>query len=284
MPKKKTPQEDPKNKKSEQSPLTPQEPASPPAADAAKGKPAEAKPKTETAVAKTAEVVKALKCEVTFPMIANLKQALGFDKDGNLVITVQFQAPVDQFETFRLVNLLKQPHGALYAVIGSPQTAMDFIFDKKKNQMDIIQAASKLLTASSDAQGTIKTGEAGKPADAEKPKRGRKKTEEVAEEKPVTNALLIQEVSFNHMPDEQLPFGVTADYLEREGGEVHSKAGRGKDAYSAVVALAIGLNIIGPGAKQPFEIRAALETLKPTPALYKLVRVVDTGSFEEKAA
>lgn len=256
MPRKKTPQEDPK--KNQQSPLKPQEPASPPA-----------------------EVVKALKCEVTFPMIANLKQALGFDKDGNLVITVQFQAPVDQFETFRLINLLKQPHGALYALIGSPQTAMDFIFDKKKNQMDIIQAASKLLAASSDAQGTIKTGEVGEPA-AEKPKR--KKAEPASDQgdKPA-GPIMIHEVTFNHISEEELPFGLVVDYVEIEGGVIHTKAGRGKDAYMAVVSVVESLGICGPGAKQPFEIRAALEALKPSPGLYKLVRVVDTGSFEEKA-
>jgi len=254
MPRKKTPQEDPK--KNQQSPLKPQEPAAPPA-----------------------EVVKVLKCEVTFPMIANLKQALGFDKDGNLVITVQFQAPVDQFETFRLINLLKQPHGALYALIGSPQTAMDFIFDKKKNQMDIIQAASKLLAASSDAQGTIKTGEVGEPA-AEKPKR--KKAEPASDQgdKPA-GPIMIHEVTFNHISEEELPFGLVVDYVEIEGGVIHTKAGRGKDPYMAVVSVVESLGICGPGAKQPFEIRAALETLKPTPGLYKLVRVVDTGSFEE---
>ena len=106
-----------------------------------------------------AEVVQPLKVEITFPSIMDLKQALAFDADGNLVIALQFKARVDQYEIFRLVNLLKQPHGALYATIGTLQSAMDFHFDAKAGKVEIIQAAKAL------PPGKAESKKAGKPAD-----------------------------------------------------------------------------------------------------------------------
>ncbi len=109
--------------------------------------------KTFTAVvAAAAQVTKPLAVEIHFPTITDLKQALAFDADGNLLIMIQFKAKVDQYEIFRLVNLLKQPHGSLFATIGSPQSAMDFMFTKEgkveiKRQHSISQSNKAARTA-----------------------------------------------------------------------------------------------------------------------------------------
>ena len=208
------------------------------------------------------EVVQPLKVEITFPSIADLKQALAFDADGNLLIKVQFTSRVDQYEIFRLVNLLKQPHGTLYATIGTPQSAMDFKFDHKAGKVEIIQAAKAL------AQGK-KTG---KSAADQQP---------AAETKDqVSKAVKIHAVAFNHIPEEKDPFGVAIDYVGEDGsGEVHTIAGRGKNPTEAVMAGV--LKILPDVVKEPFEAMAALELLEPSAEGYKLIRAIEVGSFDE---
>jgi len=199
-----------------------------------------------------AEVVQPLKVDVNFPSIMDLKQALAFDGDGNLIIAVQFKAKVDQFEVFRLVNLLKQPHGTLYAIIGSPQTAMDFKFDTKNDKVEVIKAAKQLA-----------------PGPAEpKPQEG------------AAGVVKIHSVAFNHIPEEEDPFGVLIEYLADGTGEVKSAAGRGKTATEAVISGVHNCGAVAAEMKEPFEIRAALELLEPSGDCYKLIRVIDVGSFD----
>jgi len=206
-----------------------------------------------------AEVVRPLKVEITFPSIVDLKQALAFDSAGNLIIGIQFKAKVDQYEIFRLVNLLKQPHGVLYAIIGSPQSAMDFLFNPKEDRMDILKAASQLVAAKTDDKGEITT----KPLI------------------PEQLAVKIHAVAFNHLPEEKKPYGVAIDYIGKDGsGEIYTVAGRGTDATEAVLAGVA--RILPPEMKEPFEVIAALEELEPSPEGYRLIRAIQVGSFDEE--
>jgi len=209
----------------------------------------------------TAEVVRPLAVEITFPAIMDLKQALAFDTDGNLIIGIQFKAKVDQYEIFRLVNLLKQPHGNLFATIGSPQSAMDFKFDHKAGKVEIIQAATAIPQV---------------------PAKTTKALEETAE--PLSAgpmAVKIHAVTFNHIPEEKKPYGVAIDYVGKDGsGEVHTVAGRGKNPTEAVLS---GVAKFLPfELTEPFEIIAALEELEPSPEGNKLIRAIQVGSFDEE--
>jgi len=206
------------------------------------------------------EVVQPLKVEITFPSIADLKQALAFDADGNLLIKVQFTSRVDQYEIFRLVNLLKQPHGTLYATIGTPQSAMDFKFDHKAGKVEIIQAAKAL------AQGK-KTG---KPAAAQEP------TDHEG------TVVKIHGVTFNHMEEESKPYGVCIDYVVNGTGEIKTVAGRGMNPTEAVLAGIAATKILPADLKEPFEVMAALELLDPSPDCYKLIHAIEVGSFDEE--
>jgi len=200
-----------------------------------------------------AEAVQPLKVEINFPQILDLKQAIGTDTDGNLIIGIQFKAKVDQFEVFRLVNLLKQPHGTLYAVIGSPQAAMDFKFDAKQIRFEIFQASER-----------IGTGKSKKP----------KVLAEATDQGP--KAVKIHAVAFNHIADEPKPYGVAIDYVGEDGsGEVHTVAGRGKNPTEAIMAGV--LKILPDGIKEPFEAMAALEQLEPSAEGYKLIRSMEVG-------
>ena len=201
------------------------------------------------------EAVEPLKVEINFPSIMDLKQALAFDSDGNLIIGIQFKAKVDQFEVFRLVNLLKQPHGALYAVIGSPQSAMDFKFDAKQIRFEIFQASER-----------IEAGKGKKVKDLTEPKAQGPK------------AVKIHAVAFNHIPEEEKPFGVCIDYVGGDG-EIHTVAGRGMNPTEAVMAGV--LKILPDGVKEPFEAMTALEQLEPSGEGYKLIRAIEVGAFEE---
>ena len=211
-------------------------------------------PETETTkkAEPKAEVVQSLKVEITFPNISDLKQALAFDAEGNLLIKVQFTARVDQYEIFRLVNLLKQPHGTLYATIGSPQSAMDFKFDHEAGKVEIIQAAKALPAGKKEPAAAV-----------------------------IRKAVKIHAVAFNHIPKEEKPFGVAIDYVGEDGsGEVHSIAGRGKNPTEAVMSGV--LKILPDGVKEPFEAMAALEELEPSAEGYKLIRAIQVGSFDEE--
>ena len=206
-----------------------------------------------------AEVVRPLAVEITFPSIVDLKQALAFDSAGNLIIGIQFKAKVDQYEIFRLVNLLKQPHGVLYAIIGSPQSAMDFLFNPKEDRMDILNAASQLVAAKTDDKGEITT----KPLI------------------PEQLAVKIHAVAFNHLPEEKKPYGVAIDYIGKDGsGEIHTVGGRGVNPTKAVLAGVA--RILTIEAKEPFEVMAALEELEPSAEGYKLIRAIQVGNFDEE--
>ena len=219
----------------------------------------------EAAVA-IAQAAIPLKVEIHFPSIVDLKQAIGFDADGNLIVTLQYKARVDQYEIFRLVNLLKQPHGTLFATIGSPQSAMDFKFTQG-GKVEILKAE----LAQDKAKAALTTG---KPA-AEKPAQ-EAAPGPAAGIKPVT----IQEVSFNHIPTEERPFGVVIDFVSNGTGELHTVAGRGKTATEAVIQGVMQTKGFDPALKQPFEIVAALKKTKETPAQIKIIRAIEVGSFD----
>ena len=213
---------------------------------------------------KKPEAVTPLKVEVNFPSITDLKQALAFDSDGHLIVAIQFKARVDQFEIFRLVNLLNQPHGTLYAIIGSPQSAMDFIFDKKQNRMDILEAASEIVAAKTDDKGNILPAES-------------------AGQEETTGVVTIQTVRFNHIPEEEKPYGVLIEYLVDGTGELKAAGGRGKTATEAVIAGVHICGAVSTDLKEPFEVRAVLEEVNrkdPSAVCRKLVRVIDVGSFD----
>ena len=190
----------------------------------------------------------------------DLKQALPFEADGNLIIGIQFKAKVDQYEIFRLVNLLKQPHGTLYATIGSPQSAMDFKFDTKKDMVEVIKAARTL------------------PLD-----KALEEAEEAAPESLFSEpkVVKIHEVAFNHIPEESKPYGVVIDYISDGTGEVHTVAGRGMNPTEAVLAGVKATNALPADLKEPFEVTAALEQMDPSPACYKLIRAIEVGSFDD---
>lgn len=227
---------------------------------------------TKKAEAKT-EVVNSLKVEVTFPNIVDLKQAIATDNDGNLIIAIQFKARVDQFEVFRLVNLLKQPHTGLSATITSPQSAMDFRFDAKEGKVAILKAAVPAALPQGKTQ--------------EKPKAGKsspKETAVVQVDQP-EDLVKIHAVTFNHVEGEEKPFGVLIEYVNGSG-EIKSAAGRGKDPTEAVISGVKNCGAVAQELSEPFEVRAALETLEPSGECYKLIRVIDVGSFDldEKGA
>lgn len=199
-----------------------------------------------------AEVVKPLKVEINFPTITDLKQAIQFDSNGILVLTIQFKSTVDQFEIARLVNLLKQTRGALYAVIGTSQSAMDFKFDVKAGKVELIQAAKALAEA--------------KPVQEEKP----------AADKPVK--VKFQEATFNHIPKEEKPFGVFISYADGNG-ELHEIAGRGVSAMDAVIDGVKATGAVPQEMNEPFEILDVLKEFEETPALIDLIRVIEVGKI-----
>jgi len=209
--------------------------------------------KTQAKDVAKAEAVQPLRVEIHFPSIMDLKQALAFDADGNLIIALQFKARVDQYEIFRLVNLLKQPHGALFATIGSPQSAMDFKFTKD-GRVEIVKAQIAAEKAKAPALDT--------PPE------------------PGAKAAKITEVRFNHIPEEEDPFGVLIEYAADGTGEMKTVAGRGKSATEAVIAGVRNCGVVAADVKEPFEVRAALELLEPSADCYKLIRVIDVGSFD----
>ena len=228
---------------------------------------AKAQSPTSTATAEKkkppkAEVVKPLPVEIDFPAIMDLKQALAFDSDGNLVIGIQFKAKVDQYEIFRLINLLKQPHGTLYARIGSAQSAMDFKFDPKAGKVKVINAPKTTPQATGD--------------ETDKPQ------EEPAQSLfPEPTTIRFDKVAFNYIPEEKKPYGVAIDFAADGSEETHTVAGRGKTASQAVLAGVKATTAFPDDLKEPFEVKPALEAMDPSPECYKLIRVLEVGSFDE---
>jgi hypothetical protein len=221
--------------------------------------------KEAAAVVAAAQAAAPLKVEIHFPLIADLKQAIAFDADGNLVMAIQFKVRVDQYELFRLVNLLKQPHGSLYATIGSPQSAMDFKFSKE-GKVEILKAE-----IAAEKPKALAAGEKGKPADAG--------TGEPLN--PTDGEVTFKDISFNHIPEDERPFGVVIDFTNGATDKVHVVAGRGKSATEAVISgvKATSANLFG-ALEQPFEIVAAVKKTPETDAQIKIIRAIEVGSFD----
>jgi hypothetical protein len=213
----------------------------------------------------TSQAIKPLQVEVHFSSIDDLKQAVAFDNDGNLILTIQFKTLVNQFETFRLLNLLKQPHGILYAVIGSPQSAMDFRFSTE-GKIEILKAEL--------AQGKDKA-----PAPANT--KNEPKITNIKELAVTNNGVTFQVVNFNHIETDSNPFGVYIEYLIAKTGEIKSAAGRGKSAIEAVITGIKQTDGFNTGINQPFEILMELKKTEETPAQIKLVRTIELGKFFE---
>jgi hypothetical protein len=229
-----------------------------------------AKKEAAAVVAEAAKAAKPLAVEIHFPSIVDLKQAIGFDADGNLIIALQFKAKVDQYEIFRLVNLLKQPHGSLFATIGSPQSAMDFMFTKE-GKVEILKAEIAQEKAKSLAAGKTEPAKDKPAADQSAGSKALATT---------VDLITFQEVTFNHIPTEERPFGVVIDFVNGTG-ETHTVAGRGKTATEAVIC---GVKATKGGFEafdQPFEIVAAVKKTKETLAQIKIIRAIEVGSFDD---
>ena len=97
---------------------------------------------------------------------------------------------------------------------------------------------------------------------------------------PGPAAVKIHDVTFNHIPEEDKPYGVAIDYVADGTGEIRTIAGRGKNPTEAVMAGVA--KILPDGVKEPFEAIAALEELEPSPEGYKLIRAIKVGSFDEE--
>ena len=213
--------------------------------------------KKPTEVAKTEPVALGMKVEVTFASINDLKQVLGFTSDGDFEMAIQFKAKVDPFEVFRLINLLKQPHAPLYAIIGSPQTAMDFMFDKANNKVEVLRALKVAVQEAKKLDEKAKT-----PASDIKPK-----------------AIEFVNLSVNHLPTEAQPFGLFVDY-KNGNGEDKSVAGRGQSPAEAGMSVVRALECVPLTVKEPFEVLDALRTFPPTIALAKLILTIARNKFE----
>jgi len=230
----------------------------------------ESKPETtnkaEVTTTKKTEVIQPLAVSITFNGISNLKLPIALDDKGHLVVGVQFVARVDPFEIFRLVNLLNQPNGGLSATIASPQSAMDFKFDPKAKTVEVLQAAVPATIPQGKAQEK-KTG-----------KSSPKETTAVQVVQP-EELVKIHGVTFNHIPEEKLPFGVLIEYVNGTG-EIKSAAGRGMSPTEAVVSGVKNCGAVAQELSEPFEISAALDLLEPSPEGNKLIRVLEVGSFD----
>ena len=220
--------------------------------------------KEAAATVAAAQAIKPLAVEVHFPTITDLKQAIGFDADSNLVMAIQFKVKVDQFETFRLLNLHKQPHGSLYATIGTPQSAMDFKFTKE-GKVEILKAE----LAQDKAKAALPAGKKDKPQETGEPAA------------QVDADIIFKDISFNHIPEEEKPFGVVIDFTNGSGEKPHVVAGRGKTATEAVIT---GVKQTSPtlfgDLNQPFEVVAAVKKTKETDAQIKIIRAIEVGSFD----
>lgn len=212
-----------------------------------------------------AQVTAPLAVSITFPNIMEPKQAIAFDNDGNLIIVVQFKARADQYEIFRLVNLLKQPHGALNVTIGTPQSAMDFHFTKE-GKVEILKAAmsSEKKKDNPEADRKALPDTAAGPTPAAAP----------------AGLLVIVEFTTNHIPTDDRPFGCMVEFVSDGSGEVHTVAGRGTTPTEATILGILATRAIQADPGHPFEIIAALKATKETPARDRLIRAIEVGSFD----
>jgi hypothetical protein len=220
------------------------------------------------------EVIQPLAVEIKFPNIFDLKQALAFDNEGALLIAIQFKAKVDQFECFRLVNLLKQPHGPLHATIGSPQSVMDFKFDAKEIRFEVFKAAAQL------AAGDQKKVDAVKEAEKVKDKAQAAQAKDTPPKAPTGK--IFTNIQSNHVPDDALPFGLFADVLVPGSELGKSTAGRGKTPAEAAISLLKQVDIIPTDRPvEPFEaIKYLTDDHGEDAYCLALADVIKSNSFE----
>ena len=236
------------------------------------------KPKNQSELKiETKSEVMPLKVEITFPSISDLRQAILTDNDGNLVVALQFKAKVDQFEIFRLVNLLKQPHSGLYAIIGSPQTVMDFKFDAKELRFEIFKAAAQ-IAAGDKKKAAAETAQVQDQAAA-----AAAKVTPPAQVKGPGNPTgkVFVDITTNFIETDAKPFGLFANYRNGEGKD-KSAAGRGTSAAEAALFLLGQVDIIPTDRKvEPFEAIKYLTEGHGTDALcLALADVIKTNSFD----
>jgi len=232
-----------------------------------------------------AEVVQPLKVEIHFASIANVKQVLGFASDGDFQIAVQFTAKANPFEVFRLANLLKGPHSALYAIIGSNQGALDFRFDEKEYKIEVIRAASQI--AAGKPADAVKTADKAETTDAGKTAVAVVKTEPgkaaaVQGKKPADlKGRIFVEVKSNVIQDDPNPFGLFAAYFNGSQ-EAKSAAGRGKTPAEAALSLLANVDLIPTDRKvEPFEaIKYLTDDHGSDPFCLALADVIKGNTFE----
>jgi hypothetical protein len=235
-------------------------------------KPAKKAAKKEAAATvAAAQATNPLQVEVRFNPIFDFKQAIGFDGDGKLVMTIQFKTVLNQFdvyEVFRLVNLLKQPHGSLFATVGSPQSAMDFKFSQ--------EGKVEILKAEIAATKALPAGKKGKPAD--------QPADQGTGEKPVDpteGEITFKDITFNHVPEEKLPYGCVIDFTNGATDKSHVVAGRGKTTAEAVISGVKQTKAkLFDGLNQPFEIVAAVKKTPETDAQIKIIRAIEVGTSD----
>ncbi|MCK9602057.1 MAG: hypothetical protein M0R06_23630 [Sphaerochaeta sp.] len=224
------------------------------------------------------ELVKPLKVEINFPTIYNLKQALKMDDKGALIMGVQFEAKVDQFELFRLANILSQPHEGLYAVIGTPQTVMDFKFDKKEIRWEVFNANLKLEAGKSPAQDKAAPPVEAATGAAQGPTPAEQTAKPDGDFKPKVTTFF--SVTHNHIENEPDPFGVLVEYLAGTE-EVHSQVGRGKSPADAALSAIRQLEACPPALGQPFEMIDYLgKNFQKTTALCQLSLIISRDTFD----
>ncbi|MFA5429866.1 MAG: hypothetical protein WC329_01750 [Candidatus Omnitrophota bacterium] len=210
-----------------------------------------------------AELVKPFRTEVPIKNITGLKIPLTMDDKGHLVGGFQFQAIVNQYELFRLINLMNQPNGGLHVIFVSDQASFDFKYDQKEQRFEVIQGVLPLPA------GTAKTTP---DAAAQEKKEPAKKTA------APTSPVVFTNTTFNHFDKEPEPFGVAIDYMPDETGNIVHVLGRGK---TAVEGLFSGLKQVKgfEAISQPFKFLEAVKATKEGPAQIKIIRTIEMGEF-----
>lgn len=219
------------------------------------------------------DVIQPLPVSITFVGITGLKLPIALDDKGHLVVGVQFQARVDPFEVFRLINLMNQPNGGLSATISSPQSSMDFRFDPKAGTVEVLKSATP-----------VKPDQVPAAKNLNKPKKNAGQEPAAAAEPPAPDIALIEltGISFNHIPEEERPYGVTIDFLNGDGQGEHCVAGRGGAPTEAIMDALKQTKGFDPGLDEPFQYIDALKLTKKTPAQIKVIRAIEVGSFDDK--
>ena len=207
---------------------------------------------------KAQDEIQPLKVDIKFPHIMDIKQQIALDTSGILAIKIQFTANVDQFEVFRLVNLLKQPHEALYAIIGTNQSQLDFQFDADAGVVNILQSIVALPVGVTSTEP---------PRDSEP---------------GITPSIKIVEANLKY--DKVFPYPYRAEiiYVMLEGnGEILTLIGVGQDIADAILDA---LSDMLPGQQlmpEIFEAVAYLEGLEDRAECLKLINALYSNSIGE---